>query len=194
MSVPASGTFLYLIKTNTFAGTNEQLLTPADSWFDPRLSAEEFKVWVTRFDYAHWWSVFLEAPIGHALAVGTYNDALKPELHNAVNPGMDSGGDGQGCNEVHGNFTVDALSRAASGEIRVFQATFHYYCDVSVVQPIEDRRRVLDLRSQELPMRDLVPLRQVRDAREDFRADIERAKATQETPVTPTPTPTAAQQ
>ena len=134
MSVPASGTFLYLIKTNTFAGTNEQLFTPADSWFDPRLSAEEFKVWVTRFDYAHWWSVFLEAPIGHALAVGTYNDALKPELHNAVNPGMDSGGDGQGCNEVHGNFTVDALSRAASGEIRVFQATFHYYCDVSVVQ------------------------------------------------------------
>ena len=51
-----------------------------------------------------------------------------------MNPGMDSGGDGQGCNEVHGNFTVDALSRAASGEIRVFQATFHYYCDVSVVQ------------------------------------------------------------
>jgi hypothetical protein len=29
---------------------------------------------------------------------------------------------------------VDALSRAASGEIRVFQATFHYYCDASVIQ------------------------------------------------------------
>jgi hypothetical protein len=134
VTVPTSGSFLYLIQTNTFVGTHEQIFTTADSWFDPRLGAEEFRAWVTRFDYTHWWSVTFDAPMGRALSVGRYADALRPEFHNAVNPGLNSDGDGQGCNEIHGNFTVDALSRAASGEIRVFQATFHYYCDVSVVQ------------------------------------------------------------
>ena len=137
MSVPTSGTFLYLVKTNTATGTYEQLYTTADSTFDwsyPYSNNNQFHVSVVQGSYTHFWSLDIAAPQGSDLVRGHYDGAIRIVSRTATpTPGLDLTGDGQGCNEVHGSFDVDEFTFAWDWEVSVFQATFHFYCDNSLV-------------------------------------------------------------
>jgi hypothetical protein len=135
MTVPTSGTFLYLITTNTSVGNYEQLYTSTDSTFDwsfPYSDNSVFHATVVQGNYVHWWYVDIAAAPGNSLAVGHYANAVRVISRTAGTPGLDITGDGRGCNEVSGSFDVDALSFAWNYEMSVFQATFHFYCDNSL--------------------------------------------------------------
>ena len=135
ITVPTSGTFLYLIRTNTNVGNYEQLYTSADSSFDwswPYSDNSVFHATVVQGNYVHWWYVDIAAAPGNSLAVGHYANAVRFISRTAGTPGIDVTGDGRGCNEVSGSFDVDELSFAWNYEMSVLQATFHFYCDNSL--------------------------------------------------------------
>jgi hypothetical protein len=46
------------------------------------------------------------APPGKSLRIGSYEDAQRTSFRSAGHPGIDISGDGRGCNEVEGRFTV----------------------------------------------------------------------------------------
>ena len=124
-TVPTSGTYLYLIRTNTSVGPYEELYTAADSSFDwswPYSDNSVFHATVIQGNYVHWWYVDIAAAPGNALAVGHYANAVRVISRTAGTPGLDITGDGRGCNEVSGSFDVDELSIAWDYEMIVFQS------------------------------------------------------------------------
>ena len=133
MTVPTSGTFLYMNQPNTTGGSYEQLYTSADSTFNPSFAqgANLFYSSVIQGNYVHWWYVNIAAPLGQPLTTGSYVHAVRAMSRTAISPGLDISGDGMGCNEIKGKFDVDELSFAPSGELLVFQATFEQWCDSS---------------------------------------------------------------
>src|SRR5262245_29946963 len=76
----------------------------------------------------HWYYVHLAAPPGQDLAVGTYTGAVRAAFRGAGQPGIDVYGDGVGCNEVAGQFTVQEISFTASA-LTAFSATYSFTCD-----------------------------------------------------------------
>lgn len=133
-TVPTAGTFLYLIKTNTSVGNNEQLYTAADAsinWSLP-YGSDLFHATVIQGNLVHHANVDIGAPRGTPLARGSYPNAVRATSRTTVTPGLDITADGHGCNEVSGSFEVDELTFAWNFELSVFQATFHFYCDVDL--------------------------------------------------------------
>lgn len=130
-TVPTSGTFLYLVKTNTSVGNYEQLYTAADASFNWSLpyGSDLFNATMVQGNYVHRAYVDIGAPRGTPLAEGSYTNAVRAMSRTTVTPGLDITHDGRGCNEVSGSFVVDELVFAWNWELSVFQATFHFYCD-----------------------------------------------------------------
>src|SRR6185437_12735012 len=54
------------------------------------------------------WTLNLSAPSGQSLAVGTYSGAVRTGSSTA--PGIDLYGDGRGCNNDYGSFTITELT------------------------------------------------------------------------------------
>lgn len=76
-----------------------------------------------------WWDVDLAAPVGEELHPGVYRDAERAAFRTGRSPGLDVSGDGRGCNEVYGQFSVDQLETDASGAITVLDATYTQHCE-----------------------------------------------------------------
>jgi hypothetical protein len=83
-----------------------------------------------------WWTLDLDAPgtpdrpvpgQSAILAPGTYSAAHRYPF-NGNGPGLDLSGDGRGCNELTGSFTV---TRAvfSGGYVQTFDATFEQHCE-----------------------------------------------------------------
>lgn len=76
-----------------------------------------------------WWDVDLAAPVGEELHPGVYRDAERASFRTGRSPGLDVSGDGRGCNEVYGQFSVNQLETDASGAITVLDATYTQHCE-----------------------------------------------------------------
>ena len=75
----------------------------------------------------HWYYIHLAAPPGQNLAVGTYLGATRAAFRAAGEPGIDIYGDGTGCNEVNGQFTVNEI--AFTGPLlTTFSASYSFTC------------------------------------------------------------------
>ncbi len=72
----------------------------------------------------------LWAPTGQPLVAGTYVNAVR--FADATHPGLDVYGDGRGCNQVAGSFTVDLATYDQSNAIVAFDATFEQHCEGGV--------------------------------------------------------------
>lgn len=77
-----------------------------------------------------WWSLYLQAPGGKPIAVGTYEAARRWPFQPPTLPGLDFGGTGRGCNELTGRFEIlDLVISAAGDTIDRFHATFEQHCE-----------------------------------------------------------------
>ncbi|MFJ9543380.1 hypothetical protein ACIRPX_39960 [Streptomyces sp. NPDC101225] len=76
-----------------------------------------------------WWDVDLAAPSGEQLHPGVYRDAERAAFRTGRSPGLDVSGDGRGCNEVYGQFSVNQIETDASGAITVLDATYTQHCE-----------------------------------------------------------------
>jgi heat shock protein HslJ len=76
-----------------------------------------------------WWNIELAAPRGDVLRPGVYRDAERAAFRTGRSPGLDVFGNGRGCNEVFGQFTIDQVETDPSGSISVLDAHFTQRCE-----------------------------------------------------------------
>jgi hypothetical protein len=75
-----------------------------------------------------WWNLDFAAPSGQNLAPGTYTGATRYPF-NGAGPGLALYGNGRGCNEVTGSFTVLNAVYGPYGYVQTFDATFEQHCE-----------------------------------------------------------------
>ncbi|GIH19885.1 hypothetical protein [Rugosimonospora africana] len=74
------------------------------------------------------WTLDVDAPGTKVLAPGTYASAHRYPF-NGTGPGLDLSGDGRGCNELTGSFTVIKAVFGPNGYVQTFDATFEQHCE-----------------------------------------------------------------
>ena len=130
--VPSSGSFLYMnSQPGDYIGQGiEQLYTSGDSTINGWLpqGGGFFSASVIQGNYYHWWYVDIAAPPGQPLVVGSYTGALRWPFNGGA-PGLSVSGDGRGCNTLTGQFDVNEISHASTGELLIFDATFEQHCE-----------------------------------------------------------------
>ncbi|MEO3771486.1 hypothetical protein [Micromonospora sp. B9E7] len=75
-----------------------------------------------------WWSLNFDAPGSAALTPGTYEAATRYPF-NGAGPGLDLSGNGRGCNELTGTFTIINAVFGPNGYVQTFDATFEQHCE-----------------------------------------------------------------
>jgi hypothetical protein len=75
-----------------------------------------------------WWYLDFAAPVGQALAPGTYLNATRYPF-NGAGTGLSLFGNGRGCNTVTGSFTIVNAVYGLNGYVQTFDATFEQHCE-----------------------------------------------------------------
>ncbi len=76
-----------------------------------------------------WWTLDFDAPGTSAVLVpGTYAAAHRYPF-NGNGPGLSLSGDGRGCNELTGSFTIIKAVFGPQGYVQTFDATFEQHCE-----------------------------------------------------------------
>jgi hypothetical protein len=101
-------------------------LTPTDGTFSARNTFDQSSVSLSVIGPNAFWFLDFAAPTGQTLAVGPYTGATR---FPGQTPGLDIFGEGRGCNEVTGSFTVLEISYGADSNIASFDATFEQHCE-----------------------------------------------------------------
>ncbi len=76
-----------------------------------------------------WWDLDLAAPSGQALTAGTYSNATRYPFNASTAPGLDLDGNGRGCNELTGDFTVSDVVFGPDGYVQRLDATYEQHCE-----------------------------------------------------------------
>lgn len=76
-----------------------------------------------------WWTVEFAAPQGQQLTAGTYTDAQRYPFQPSTKPGLDYSGNGRGCNQLGGTFTIEAIKFGPRGYVERLDATFEQHCE-----------------------------------------------------------------
>ncbi|NUT96271.1 MAG: hypothetical protein HOY78_30020 [Saccharothrix sp.] len=101
-----------------------------------------------------WWSVQFAAPAGQALTAGTYTDAERYPFQPSTKPGLDYSGNGRGCNQLGGTFTIETIKFGPRGYVEQLDARFEQHCEffpeaargeVHVLNPPPPAELTLDL-------------------------------------------------
>jgi hypothetical protein len=74
------------------------------------------------------WSLTFDAPQGQALVPGTYTGATRFPF-NGAGPGLSLFGNGRGCNQLTGEFTIINAVFGPDGYVQTFDATFEQHCE-----------------------------------------------------------------
>ncbi|HLL67638.1 MAG TPA: hypothetical protein VK453_18270 [Micromonosporaceae bacterium] len=75
------------------------------------------------------WDVSLAAPQGESLRPGVFRNAERAAFRTGRAPGLDVSGNGSGCNEVFGQFTVDQIETDATGVVTVLDVRYSQRCE-----------------------------------------------------------------
>lgn len=128
---------LLLASPAAFAVTSLKLLRTADgsvrTYTAPTASfvasgnAESLTLRVTTA--TEWHYLTIAAPRGQTLTRGSYSSAERASFRTGRSPGLDISGNGSGCNEVWGNFTIRQIGFGPSGELNLLDATLNQNCE-----------------------------------------------------------------
>jgi hypothetical protein len=75
------------------------------------------------------WNFELAAPQGQQLVPGTYVNATRYPFQAPTVPGLNFSGDGRGCNQLSGQFTITEAVYGGDGSVQRFRATFEQHCE-----------------------------------------------------------------
>ena len=114
-----------------FSGDQGDYISQGRSWsFGP--PAESIQVTASRslvtFSTRDWYGAFT-APPGQELVAGARYDGARRYPFNDSAPGLSISGDGRGCNELSGTFTVNRIEFDSAGTLRAFEVTFEQHCE-----------------------------------------------------------------
>lgn len=76
-----------------------------------------------------WWTLNLAAPSGKALTPGTYTGATRYPFNDGTEPGLSLSGNGRGCNQLTGTFTISAVEFGPQGYVKQLDATLVQHCE-----------------------------------------------------------------
>lgn len=76
-----------------------------------------------------WWYLDLAAPSGQTLTPGTYNGATRYPFQGSAEPGLSLSGNGRGCNQLTGSFTVQNAVFGPNGYVQTLDATYEQHCE-----------------------------------------------------------------
>ena len=74
-----------------------------------------------------WWYLDFVPADGDVLAPGTYNGATRYPF-NGTGPGLSISGEGRGCNQLSGSFTVNELT-LSGGAVKTVSISFEQHCE-----------------------------------------------------------------
>lgn len=74
------------------------------------------------------WSATFKPPSGDIIAPGTYDNATRAPF-SGDGAGLEVTGNGRGCNEIKGKFTVKEATFDSSGRLRTFLVDFEQHCE-----------------------------------------------------------------
>jgi hypothetical protein len=74
-----------------------------------------------------WWYLDLAAPTGKTLAPGTYTGGTRFGGPDA--PAIDFSGNGRGCNQTTGSFTINTIKWGPNGYVEALDAAFEQHCE-----------------------------------------------------------------
>jgi hypothetical protein len=75
------------------------------------------------------WSLDFSAPNGQQLTTGTYLSATRYPFQAPTVPGLSFSGDGRGCNQLGGQFTIADFAYGSDGSVQRLTATFEQHCE-----------------------------------------------------------------
>jgi Calx-beta domain-containing protein len=81
------------------------------------------------FDGSDSWTLEFAAPSGSPLLPGTYTGATRYPFHPPGTPGLSVSGEGRGCNQLTGSFTVLEIELGAGTTLARFAADFVQRCE-----------------------------------------------------------------
>jgi hypothetical protein len=74
------------------------------------------------------WSATFKPPSGDIVAPGTYDNATRAPF-SGDGAGLEVTGNGRGCNEIKGKFTIKEATFDSSGRLRTLDVTFEQHCE-----------------------------------------------------------------
>ncbi|GCD44772.1 hypothetical protein [Streptomyces paromomycinus] len=83
------------------------------------------------------WDIDIAAPKGEQLRPGVYRNAERAAFRTGRSPGLDVGGNGRGCNEVYGQFSIAQIATDASGAVTLLDASYTQKCESATAQPLK---------------------------------------------------------
>ena len=82
------------------------------------------------------WTLNLSAPAGGLLVPGTYVGATRYPFNSDGAPGVSVFGDGRGCNNDYGSFTIYQIASDSTGALSQLNATFTQTCEQTTAPPL----------------------------------------------------------
>lgn len=82
------------------------------------------------------WTLDLSAPAREQLVPGTYTGAARSPFNPATAPGISLYGDGRGCNQDFGTFTIYEIASDNTGKLTKLNATFQQNCEQTSAPPL----------------------------------------------------------
>ena len=93
-------------------------------------------IWADFAQYAadgslvHDWNIELAAPAGQKFAVGTYTNVQRAPFQTGGAAGLSVFGDGRGCNQVFGSFTINSMTTDRRQlEYHSLDVTYEQHCE-----------------------------------------------------------------
>lgn len=115
------GDYISQGKSYSYSTGNDDALTVSSS------SGSTVRISVNAYN-GDWWDLEFDAPATRVLTAGTYSAAHRYPF-NGNGPGLALGGEGRGCNELTGSFTVTKAIFGPNGYVQAFDATFEQHCE-----------------------------------------------------------------
>lgn len=101
-----------------------------------QVGATAGSLWIDVTTSTENWEVMFMPPAGQQLQPGTYTNALRAPF-NGSSPGLSVTGDGRGCNNDYGSFTIYQLAFASNGSLTQLDADFVQTCESTTAPALQ---------------------------------------------------------
>jgi hypothetical protein len=127
-ATPASGNYVYLQSDggDYVGGGRTYTYTQANAVLEVNVSGNELRVNVNGNE--NWGGIFKGLDAVATLPPGYYGGVQRWPFHNPVKGGLDFSGQGRGCNELSGWFSIDSLT-VSGGAITSLDLRFEQHCE-----------------------------------------------------------------